>query len=391
MSDLDKMKHEPPRTTEQAAAGTTPPSPTGNPNPAVLEEAGSRALADALRSSFVIVKVLMVGLVVLFFFSGIFTVPSQERAIILRFGKPVGTLEDQLLGPGLHWSFPSPIDEVVRIPIGEIQSVTSSAGWYLVTPEEQASGQEQPGGFTLNPAIDGYTITSDGNIIHVSATIRYRITEPLNYVLNFVNASNVIKSAVDNALFYASSFYTADRAVRDDQLGFRETVLNRVRDRINEHKLGISIESGEVVVKPPKTVREFFAQVSIADVERRKAQDEAQAYASRILSMAQGEASAVVNQGRGDATRLLQQVSAEAAYFKDQLASYESNSELFQARLHAEAMGRILTNVQDRVFSLPLSREGRESEVRWQLNPAPRRRPNPSEPEGQPSGSIPQR
>jgi hypothetical protein len=63
------MKHEPPRTTEQVAAGTTPPPPPGLPNPAVVEEVGSRALSDALRSSFVIVKILMVGLVILFFFS----------------------------------------------------------------------------------------------------------------------------------------------------------------------------------------------------------------------------------------------------------------------------------------------------------------------------------
>src|SRR5688572_7214176 len=150
MSDLDKMRHEPPRTTEQVAAGTTPPPPPGQPNPAVIEEVGSRALADALRSSFVIVKILMVGLVILFFFSGIFTVPSQERAIVLRFGRPVGTGDAQLLGPGLHWSFPSPIDEVVRIPIAENQMVTSTAGWYQTTPEREAAGNEQPDRGTLN-------------------------------------------------------------------------------------------------------------------------------------------------------------------------------------------------------------------------------------------------
>src|SRR5688572_9182308 len=64
------------------------------------EDAGSLALAEALRSSFAIVKILMVILVLAFFASGIFTVSSQQRAIKLRFGKPVGTGPDQLLGPG---------------------------------------------------------------------------------------------------------------------------------------------------------------------------------------------------------------------------------------------------------------------------------------------------
>ena len=53
-------------------------------------DAGSQALAEALRSSFAIVKVVMVLLVLLFLASGFFTVGPQERAIILRFGKARG-------------------------------------------------------------------------------------------------------------------------------------------------------------------------------------------------------------------------------------------------------------------------------------------------------------
>src|SRR5688572_20355455 len=243
MSDLDKMKHEPPRTIEQVVAGATPPPPPANPNPSVLEETGSRALAEALRSSFVIVKILMVGLVIVFFFSGIFTVPSGERAILLRFGKPVGVGEEQLLGPGLHWSYPSPIDEVVRIPIGEVQSVRSTAGWYQVTREQELSGQEDMPNPTLNPAVDGYTLTSDGNIIHIRATVRYRITEPLKYVLGFVSASNVVQNALDNSLFYASSFFNVTEATRMNVSGVQEKITQRVSDLVQQHDLGITIES----------------------------------------------------------------------------------------------------------------------------------------------------
>ena len=99
------------------------------------DDAGSQALAEALRSSFAIVKIVMVLMVVAFFCSGFFTVGPQEKAVILRFGKPVGEGQKALLTAGLHWSFPYPIDEVVRIPITEIQKVSSTNGWYLTTPE----------------------------------------------------------------------------------------------------------------------------------------------------------------------------------------------------------------------------------------------------------------
>jgi modulator of FtsH protease HflK len=374
MSDLDKMRHEPPRTTEQVAAGTTPPPPPANPNAAVVEEVGSRALSDALRSSFVIVKILMIGLVILFFFSGIFTVPSQERAIILRFGKPVGTGEEQLLGPGLHWSFPSPIDEVVRIPIGEVQTVRSTAGWYQTTPEMEAAGNEQPSSGTLNPAVDGYTLTSDGNIIHVRASVQYRISEPLNYALNFVNASNVLQNAVDNAIFFASSKFTAEQATRTEQVALKDAVEQRVRDLVHQHKLGVTVGDCQVRIVPPLQVKMAFEQVSTAEIERRKARDDAEAYASRVLSTAQGEGSAVINQGKTDANRMVAQVAADAQYFQDQLPNYTANPELFRARLQAESMSRILTNVQERVFALPASPNGAPSELRMLINPPPKRR-----------------
>ena len=52
-------------------------------------DAGSQALSEALRSSFAIVKVVMVILVLVFLASGFFTVGPQQRAIILRLGKPI--------------------------------------------------------------------------------------------------------------------------------------------------------------------------------------------------------------------------------------------------------------------------------------------------------------
>src|SRR6266496_2036321 len=128
----------------------------------------------------------MPGLVIVFICSGIFTVPSQQKAIILRFGKPVGTGEKMLLEPGLHWSFPYPIDQKIFIPLGQ-QNVQSTVGWYAVT---SAGEPINPGAPSLNPAAEGYTITADANIIHVRATFNYRITDPLKYELNFVSASN---------------------------------------------------------------------------------------------------------------------------------------------------------------------------------------------------------
>ncbi|HEY5346324.1 MAG TPA: SPFH domain-containing protein, partial [Verrucomicrobiae bacterium] len=124
-----------------------------------MQDAGSQALAEALRSSFVIVKIAMGALVVIIFAAGFFTVGPQEDAVILRFGKPQGEGQKMLLTAGLHWSLPYPIDEIIRIPVTAIQKTSSTVGWYATTPEMELAGTEPPAGPSLNPQIDGYVVT----------------------------------------------------------------------------------------------------------------------------------------------------------------------------------------------------------------------------------------
>jgi membrane protease subunit HflK len=362
--------------------GAPAPVPEQTPPPgndSILEDTGSRALSEALRSSFVIVKVVMALLVIVFLASGVFTVPNQEKAIVLRFGKPIGEGENQLLGPGLHWSFPYPIDEIVRIPIGELQSVRSSVGWFARTPG--VDEKDEPFNPSLNPAADGYTITSDVNIIHVMAELRYRISSPLKYVLNFTSGSNVVQNALDNALFQASSLFTVDQVLTSDKGRFQEKVQAIVKNTADTVDLGITIDNLDLRVREPRQVADAFRQVTEAAVSSRKALDDARGYASRILSTAEGESKSIINNGETDRTRLVQAVAAEAGYFRDQLPHYQANPELFTSRLKAEAIGRIMTNSHDKIF-IPANQE-----LRLQLNREP---PKPkTQQEGQPGNAGP--
>src|SRR5271157_17151 len=114
-----------------------PPAGPAAPEPPTPEDPGTQALSEALRSSFFIIQIIMVLLVVLFFGSGFFTVKEQYKAIILRMGRPVGEGEGVLIEPGAHFAFPRPIDEVTNIPFTLVQRADSTVGWYQ-TLEERA-------------------------------------------------------------------------------------------------------------------------------------------------------------------------------------------------------------------------------------------------------------
>src|SRR5687768_7765630 len=56
----------------------------------------NRSLAEALRLSFAILFIIMIALVVLFLFSGVYKVNENEVAVVLRFGE----LKQGVVKPG---------------------------------------------------------------------------------------------------------------------------------------------------------------------------------------------------------------------------------------------------------------------------------------------------
>lgn len=350
--------------------GAAGPGPSAAPEPARgVEDASARALSDALRSSFNIVKLLMGALVAAFILSGVFTIKPNQVAIKLRFGRAVGTGSGQLLRPGLHWKFPYPIDDVVYVPVGESHTVTSTAGWYFQTPEELASGQKpQPMGM-LRAGVDGYTLTGDGDVIHARATLSYRISDPLSYVFGFRNVTNLLQHVLDNALFYASARFTADDALYQNKLAFQEAVQARVVQMAERLKLGVKIESGEVRTdtEPPVDVAEAFNNVVKAQQQGDIKIQEAETYARGATNKAVGDATVILRGATTSSNYLVTTVAAEADRFTKLLPRYEANPELFKQRLLSETMGRVLTNALYKIF-LPERPDGKPWELRLQLS-----------------------
>lgn len=354
-----------------------PPPPAPKP-----VDSGSQALAEALRSSFVIVRFVMVLLVAVFFIKGFFIVGPQEKAIVLRFGKPTGEGDQALLGAGLHWSLPYPVDEVITVPITEIQTIRSTVGWYAVTPEQELAGSEPPAGPSLNPAVDGYALTADGNIVHTRAILRYRFEDPLqcvfgfagdtNRIYNLAGVSNAVRNALNNALLHAAARFTVDQVLTSDKIGFQDAVRRRFEQLARAQALGVAVEQCEVQSKPPRQLKQAFDNVINAGLNRSKDMNGALSYANQVTNRAASEAVAIINGAETERTRYLQDLAAEAGRFEGLLPKFQSNPDLFVQQRLIETMGRVLTNAQEKFF-LPQRADGKPRELRLLLNREPQK------------------
>ncbi|MFO1487018.1 MAG: protease modulator HflK [Verrucomicrobiota bacterium] len=352
------------------------PAPVAPASPDTSVDAGSQALAEALGSSFAIVKVVMAVLVVVFLCSGFFRVEPDQRAIILRLGKPVGTGEKALLGPGLHLGFPPPIDEVEKVSITGIQKVTSSVGWYYTTPEMELAGTEPPPQGALNPANEGYVLTADGNIIHTRATLSFHIDDPVRYVFSFVNASNVVQNALDNALIFTAARFKVDDILNRDIAGFRDAVRKRATELIDQQNVGVVVDDiVDLRSIPPRNLKQVFDGVVTAGQNRNKALNEARSYENQVVSKASADAESRVNLAESDRIRHVRETASQAERFAEILPTYQANPNLFTQSKLAESVGRMLTNKMDK-WVLPAAAGGKSDQLWLQLNREPAT-PNP--------------
>jgi membrane protease subunit HflK len=292
-------------------------------------------------------------LVIVFLGSGFFTVKEQNKAIKLRLGKPVGEGEGMLIGPGAHFAFPRPIDEVTNIPFSSLQRADSSVGWYL-TPEQRARNAPDPPFMpSLDPASTvSYMLTADTNIIHLVATATYRITKPIKYYFDFADAAGFITNDLNNALVFAASRFTVDDIRSKQPAAFREAVEARMRQLVEQQDLGITVDSVTPGSSPPLALKSDFDKVVGASAEHDTTLSKAANYESETLGGARSKKEARVRTADAETARKVGLLGAEMTNFSRYLENYQRNPALVTSLLQTETFKKVWANAQS-TFLLP--------------------------------------
>jgi len=400
-------------------------------------DAAGKSLSEALRISFIILKIIMIVLVIVFLASGFRTVGSDEQALVLRFGKIRGVGENRLLGPGPHWVFPYPIDKIVKIPVAKKVNLPINSFWYfqrqsdLLPESPKKSRRRVPD--ALNPIKEGYCITrsekqsqniagstgSDYHLVHSKWQLIYQIDDPERFFKNVYvedvkpgevyfdviekSITPLLKDLVEEAVVTTMVNYTIDEARSSDERIARD-VKKLLREKLNKIESGIAVVSVQLtdIIWPRQVDAAFQASIT-ASQESQKAISEAKGYAENTLNetagplaeellavlagkttgeqekellwtQLAGAAQGKIAQARAYRTKVVEVAKANAEYLQKLLPEYRKRPKLVIQKIYQDAIEYVLDNADEKMIIQPTEgTKGRE--IRILLNRDPTIKP----------------
>ncbi|HWP27662.1 MAG TPA: FtsH protease activity modulator HflK [Xanthobacteraceae bacterium] len=277
------------------------------------------------------VALIALAAIVLWGFSGFFRVEPDELGVVLRFGR-----FDRVVQPGLNYHLPYPIETVLTPKALRVNQI--NIGMRL--DEDQRRGP-----IMRDVPEESLMLTGDENIVDVDFTVLWRIKPNgvSDYLFNIQNPAGTVKAVAESAMreVIGRSDSREITTVARQQIA---TAVQELMQKILDH-YGAGVQVTEVSlqkVDPPAQVIDSFRDVQAARIDLERAQNEAQAYANRVVPEARGRAAQILQNAEAYRAQAVAEAIGQTARFLKIYDEYKKAPEVTRQRMYLETMERLL-------------------------------------------------
>ena len=271
----------------------------------------------------------ILGLVYLF--SGLFFVRTDQQALVFRLGKVV----ERPYEPGLHWTWPRPIARVIKLRVRETKRL---AVGYLM-PERVLERDSQAG--------QAQFLTGDRNLLEIRVIVQYVIRDPVAYVVRAREMQPLLASTAEDALTSVVVERQVDEILTTGKAAIQSEVQARCQLALDRYGCGVSILGVNIEnISPPAEVVEAFRDVASAREDRNRIIRQAESYANETLAIVRGEAMRMVTEAETYRDRLVAAADGEAMRFSSLAAEYRLAPETTASRLYLETLEEVLPRIR---------------------------------------------
>jgi len=325
--------------------GSGPKGPWGSgpqssgPTPPDLEEflrRGQDKLRSVMPGGGLGGRGIFLIVIIAFFFwvgSGIYFVQPDELGVVLRFGEYV---RDAKPGPNYH--LPYPIETALTPKVTRVNRI--DIGMRVVEDTHR-------GGPSVRPVPEeSLMLTGDENIVDVDFSVFWQIKPndgASQYLFNIQNPEGTVKAVAESAMREVIGRSEIGPILTTDRSRMETQVNQLMQGILDRYKSGIQISQVKFQnVNPPAQTIDAFREVNAARIGAESAQNEAQAYANRVVPDARGRSAQITQTAQAYKEQTVQEATGQAARFLKVYEEYKKAPDVTRQRLYLETLERVL-------------------------------------------------
>lgn len=252
----------------------------------------------------------LIGLLVWGVYDSVHVINQQDRGVVLRFGE-----YKRILQPGLNWTWPRPIERVMRENVTQLRSMENRA----------------------------QMLTADENLMDLNFEVQYRINDVEFFVFNVRDPDETLQQSAESAMREVIGANQMDfilEAGRGAVALESKDLLQQILDR---YATGLEVTTFNLQdVKPPRQVKDAFDDAVKAREDEERYVNEAEAYSNSVIPEARGRAARVIQEAEAYKAAKVALAEGEAERFSLLRVEYEKAPEVTRQRLYLQTMEEIM-------------------------------------------------
>jgi modulator of FtsH protease HflK len=235
---------------------------------------------------------------------------ERQRGVVLRFGE-----FDRVMVPGPNLKWPWPIETV------QVVSTTD-----VVELSDQVR-----------------VLTKDENLIDIKFNAQYSRTDPRLFLYGSTDPEQTLKDAAESAVREVVGRSTMD-TVLFDRAELVIAAKERLQESLDLYRTGLTVINFNLQdARPPEEVKQAFDDAISAREDKNKYENEARAYASKVVPEARGRAARLRTEAEGYRASSIARAEGDAQRFTLLAAEYRQAPEVTRKRLYLETMQAVLS------------------------------------------------
>lgn len=267
-------------------------------------------------------------------FDSVVRVNASDTAIVLRFGQMT-----RLMTPGINFKFPRPIESVVKVDVGQVRQTNDQVRM----------------------------LTRDENIVLVDFAVQYQVRDAEQFAFGVRDPDATLGQAAESAVRAVIGGSEMDTILSGQRTELMARAKQILQSTLDQYRTGLVLtELNFQNVRPPQEVKDAFDDANRALQDKQRLEEEAKAYASRVVPEARGDAAIARAEAEGYRSERIARAEGDAERFNLVEAQYKAAPEVTRKRLYLETMEQVVGQAPKvidlsggkNILSMPMATDG---------------------------------